>query len=140
MRASGKVNLLAVVILGGVAYGIWWVVTFSTIYLDNLDVKDAVEAGYNMSNRLPDPDVMGVIFQKVNSSAVGNHEEDDGFGTITKKPGLGLKDDNIVITRDDVSKTIKITVEYTRKVELKPTSKVKYVPFRVVREGPIPPI
>lgn len=140
MRPSGKVNLLAVLILGAVAYGIWWIITFSGVYLDNIDVKDAVEAGYNVSNRMNDVDVSNVIFQKVNSSQVGNHEEDDGFGTITVKPGLGLKEENLTITRDDVSKTIKIVVEYKRKVVMKPMAKIKWVPFRVVREGPIPPI
>lgn len=140
MRPSGKVNLLAVLILGAVAYGIWWIITFSGVYLDNIDVKDAVEAGYNVSNRMNDVDVSNVIFQKVNSSQVGNHEEDDGFGTITTKPGLGLKEENLTITRDDVAKTIKIVVEYKRKVVMKPMAKIKWVPFRVVREGPIPPI
>ncbi len=140
MRPSGKVNLLAVIILGGVAYGIWWIITFSGVYLDNLDVKDAVESGYNMSNRLTDLDVGNIIFQKVNSSTVGNHESDDGFGNITVKPGLGLKEENLIIVRDEVTKTIKITVEYKRKVALKPLSKIKWVPFRVVKEGPIPPL
>lgn len=138
VRPSGKVNLIAVVILGAIAYGIWWIVTFSGVYLDNIDVKDAVEAGYNVSGRSNDVDLMGVIFQKTNSSQVGNHEEDDGYGNVSTVKGLGLKEDNIVITRDDVRKTIKIVVEYKRKVILKPSAKVKWVPFRVVREGPIP--
>ena len=36
MRPSGKTNLIAVLVIGGVLYGIWWIVTFSGVYLDNL--------------------------------------------------------------------------------------------------------
>ncbi|MBS1151376.1 MAG: hypothetical protein H6Q89_3074 [Myxococcaceae bacterium] len=138
MRPSGKVNLIAVVILGAVAYGIWWVITFSGIYLDNIDVKDAVEGAYNLSNRQDDATIAGSIVGKTNLSTLGNHEEDDGYGTIKTVGGLGLKDENIVITRDEVAKRISIVVSYQRKVLLKPTSKVKFVKFRVAREGPIP--
>ena len=138
MRPSGKVNLIAVVILGAVAYGIWWVITFSGIYLDNIDVKDAVEGAYNLSNRQDDATIAGSIVGKTNLSTLGNHEEDDGYGTIKTVGGLGLKEENIVITRDEVAKRISIVVSYQRKVLLKPTSKVKFVKFRVAREGPIP--
>ena len=138
MRPSGKVNLIAVVILGAIAYGIWWVITFSGIYLDNIDVKDAVEGAFNESNRKDDPSTAGAITSKCNMSTLGDHEEDDGYGTIKTVGGLGLKEENVTIVRDDVAKRISIVVEYQRKVLLKPTSKVKYVKFRVVREGPIP--
>ena len=138
MRPSGKANLLAVVILGAVAYGVWWVVTFSPVYLDNIDVKDAVESAYNLSNRQDDATISGSIIGKVNLSTLGDHEEDDGYGTIKTVGGLGFKDSNIVITRDDVLKRIQIVVEYKRRVLLRPSSKVKFVPFRIVREGPIP--
>ena len=138
VRPSGKVNLIAVVILGALAYGIWWVITFSGIYLDNIDVKDAVEGAYNECNRRDDPSTAGAIMSKTNMGTLGNHEEDDGYGTIKTVGGLGLKEENITIVRDEATKRISIVVEYTRKVVLKPTSKLKYVKFRVVREGPIP--
>ncbi len=140
MRPSGKVNLIAVVILGALAYGIWWVVTFAGVYLDNIDVKDAVEGAYNISNRQDDATMAGSIIGKTNLSTLGSHEQDDGYGTITTVGGLGLKDENITIVRDEVTKRISIVVEYQRKVNLKPMSKVKYVKFRVVKEGPIPPL
>lgn len=140
MRPHGKVNLIAVVILGAIAYGIWWVITFSGVYLDNIDVKDAVEGAYNESNRKDDVTTAGTIIAKTNLSTLGNHEEDDGYGTITTKGGLGLKDENITVVRDEVLKRITITVQYQRKVELKPLKKVKFVKFRVVKDGPIPPL
>ena len=138
MRPTGKINLIAVVILGAIAYGIWWVVTFSPIYLDNIDVKEAVESGFNLSARADDATVAQTIFAKVNNSKVGFHEEDDGYGTITTKPGLGLKEENLTILRDTVTGRISIVLDYQRKVLLKPLKKVKFVQFNVKREGPIP--
>ncbi len=139
MRPSGKTNLIAVVVVGAVVYGIWWIVTFSGVYLDNLDVTDAVKGAYNESNRKDDETLTGIILSKCNASTLGVHEEDDGYGTIKEDvPGIGMKRENVSITRDEVRKTIRIAVEYQRKVKLKPTSKVKYVKFKVVKEGIIP--
>ena len=133
-------NLIAVVVLGALAYGIWWVVTFAPIYLDNIDVKDAVAGGFNESNRKDDISTSGAIRAKCNMSTLGDHEEDDGYGTIKTVGGLGIKEENVTILRDEVTKRISIVVEYERKVLLRPTSKVKFVKFRVVKEGPIPPL
>ena len=91
MRPIGKTNLIAIVVIGAVAYGIWRIFTFSGVYLDNLNVI-----------------------------------------------GLGLKPENVTITRDEVRKTIGIVVEYQRKVFLMPTAKIKFVKFKVVKEGVVP--
>jgi hypothetical protein len=140
VRPSGKVNLIAVVILGALAYGIWWVITFSSVYLDNIDVKEAVDAGFNLSNRGDDVAILNAILAKTNASTLGIHDETDEFGVVTQVGGIGLKEENITVTRDEVLKKISITVEYQRKVFLKPSAKVKYVKFRVQKEGPIPPL
>jgi hypothetical protein len=138
VRPSGKINLIAVVILGGIAYGVWWVFTFSGIYLDNIDVKEAVESGYNMSPRATDEMIALEVMGKCNMEKLGHHEEDDGYGTITVKGGLGVKPENVQVLRDTVTGRIAIVVDYQRKVLMKPLSKVKIVKFHVKREGPIP--
>ena len=138
MRPGGKVNLIAVVILGAVAYGIWWIITFSGIYLDNLDVKEAVAGAFNESNRKDDDKLAAAIFSKCNLSSLGTHEDDDGWDNVKTMGGLGLKNENVTIVRDEVANRISITVEYQRKVELKPFSKVRVVNFRVAKEGTIP--
>jgi hypothetical protein len=138
VRPSGKINLIAVVLLGALAYGLWWVVMFSGVYLDNLDIKDAVNGAYNESSRASDGVLISKILSAANSSTLGEHDEDDGYGTIKSMPGLGLKAEDITIARDDVRKTIKIAVEYQRKVLLKPTKKVKWVKFKIVKEGLAP--
>ncbi len=139
MRPSGKVNLIAVIILGAIAYGIWWVVTFSGVYLDNLEVQDAVVGAFNESTRKDDASTSGAIIHKCNLDTVGTHQEEDAEGVVKTVGGLGLKEENITVTRDEATKRIKIVVEYERRVVLRPLAKVKSVKFRVVKEGPSPP-
>ena len=125
VRPSGKVNLIGVVILGAIAYGIWWVVTFSGVYLDNIDVRDAVEGAYNESGRKDDATLISIMKNQLNLSTLGKHEETDEFGVTSEKGGLGLTDENFTISRDDVTKRITITIQYQRKVSLKPLKKIK---------------
>ncbi len=138
VRPSGKVNLIGLVILGAIGYGIWWVVTFSGVYLDNIDVRDAVEGAYNESGRKDDATLVMLMKNQLNLSTLGNHEETDEFGVTSEKGGLGLIDENFSVTRDEVTKRITIIIQYQRKVSLKPLKKFKMVPFRVMKEGPVP--
>ena len=138
MKPSGKTNLIAVVIVLAAVYGIWWIFTFVQVYLDNIDARDAVVSAYNESGRSGDEGVRLKILGKMNAPTLGWHEEDDGFGTIKRVDGIGVKVEDILVERDEVRKTVKITLQYQRKVLLKPTSKWKFVKFKVVKEGPVP--
>lgn len=138
LRPSGKFNPLSLLVIGGVAYGLWWMFTFVGVYLDNLDVKDGVNGAFNESPRSSDPVLISHILGKANASTTGEHEEEQPDGTIKVVPGIGLKEEDVTITRDDVASTIRIAVAYQRKVVLKPTTKVKFVQFSYVKEGPIP--
>ena len=139
MRPSGKTNLIALVVIAAVLYGIWWIVTFSTVYMDNWNVIDAVKGAYNDSGRKSDQGVLDAIIYSPSVNTCGFHDEDDGYGNIKKGiVGLGLKPENVTITRDDVRKTIRIVVEYERTLIQKPTDKVWRHKFRVVKEGLVP--
>src|SRR5947209_8298304 len=118
MRAAGKVNLVALVLLAGAAGAIYWLIFFIPVYLDNIDVKNAVEAAYNRAASLDDVTIRGQI--KAEASRFGTHIEDDGFGNMVEKQGLGLTDEQIVIERDEVLKTVLVRVDYAREVKLKP--------------------
>jgi hypothetical protein len=137
VRATGKVNLIAVVIVAAMAGAIYWTVMFSGVYLDNMDIKTEVVGAYNEAGRKLDPQLMARILDRANH--VGTHKEDDGYGRIVEKKGLGLTDENVTIERDDVQKRILIRVEYDREVQLKPLQKIRRVHFNVSKEGPINP-
>ncbi|MHB8879138.1 MAG: hypothetical protein ACYC8T_36020, partial [Myxococcaceae bacterium] len=100
MRAHGRVNIVAVLLIAAVVGGLYWIIMFSSVYLDNLDIKEAVAAAYNGSGRNNDDTLRGII--KGKAAQVGTHKDDDGYGTVTIQRGLGLKDEDITITRDEV--------------------------------------
>jgi hypothetical protein len=134
VRASGKVNLIGVVLLAGIAGGIYWLIFFAPLYLDNMDVKTAVVSAYNDSGRISDEKLKVKI--KEAAAQIATHKEDDGYGTIKEVKGLGLTDEQIVILRNEVAKTISIRVDYDREVQLKPLKKMKRVHFSPNTSGP----
>jgi hypothetical protein len=139
VRPQGKVNLIGVVMLAGITYAIWWIVTYSTVYLDNLDVKDAVNSAFNQSVRAADADLRQGIVRRLNFSPLGWHWEETDSGERVRKPGLGVPDEGIEIERDDVANTILVRVTYEREVELLPFDKLDMVKFVVEKQGKIPP-
>jgi hypothetical protein len=99
-----------------------------------MDVSGAIASAYNQSAR--DDDVLRNIIQD-KLRYVGEHEEDDGFGNVKIAQGLGLTDDDILIDRDTVNDTIRIEVDYTRKVELKPFKRILLLHFHPNKSGPV---
>ncbi len=140
MRRDGKINLIAVVTLAAIAGGVWWMMNYLSAYLDNLDVRDAVRGAYNECWHVPDQQLIQTMKLKVNNSHVGWHEEEDQFGHVQRVNGLGIGDDDIELIRDDVNKTISITITYKRKIYLWPwpsKNNVRWLNFRETKSGPI---
>jgi hypothetical protein len=134
-RPSGKINLIAVILILGVLSGVYVVVMFSRPWLDNLDVREHISAAYNQAGTLDDQHIKQLI--ETRTMMVGDHEEDDGAGNVRTAPGLGLGDENITVERDEDAKTISIHVDYARKVVLSPTSRVYWWRFHPEQSGPI---
>ena len=114
----------------------WGAVTFSNVYLENLDMKTAIDSAFNQAGRTSDETILGRVVEAGNH--VGTHKADDGFGNLVEVKGLGLTADQVTIFRDEVRKTILIKVVYTQEVPLWPTKKIKVVRFVVTKEGPVP--
>ncbi|MBX7099979.1 MAG: hypothetical protein K1X89_19855 [Myxococcaceae bacterium] len=137
MRAPGRVSLSALLTLGAIAGGVWWCINFVPLHMDNLNVKDAVKSAFNDSGRRGDEYLRSSIKDTCNQARVGTHQEFDG-NEYKEVPGLGLTDENITIVRDEVRKTIRITVEYDRKIALKPGGAPRVVHFVVTEGGSTP--
>ena len=139
-RPSGKVNLIAVVVIAAVLGGIWWIVNYAGVYLDNLGAHDAVRGAFNQAFRETDMFLKHDIENKLNLSTAGEHEETDALGVTKTAKGLGITDDDIEVERDEVAKTISITLTYKRKVVLFPwlgKNNVRWLTFREHKQGPI---
>lgn len=130
---SGKISFGGLVLLTLVAGGIYLGVMFVPLYVDNLDVKEAVAAAFNRSPTSDDSSLVNLIIER--TSQMGTHWETDQFDNDILVPGLGLTADNITIERSTVTPSVRIEVEYTRRVRLKPTNQVRVMRFLVVQEG-----
>ena len=131
---SGKISFGGLVLLTLVAGGIYAGVMFVPFYVDNLDVKEAVAVAFNRSAQSSDDDALRALIIE-RTSDLGNHWERDRFDRDILVPGLGLTPEQITIERSEVSGKIRIQVDYTRRVRLKPTKNVHTLRFRVVKEG-----
>lgn len=137
-RPAGRVNFVSLLVLAAIAGGIYWVIIFSPVYLDNLDVKEAISVAYNQVGKRSPDQLRAEIKAKLNDKKLGWHREDDGYGNVTVVGGLGIQDEQIFIERNDVTNEVLIRVEYEREVVLKPTERVRFIRFSPQKEGPIP--
>lgn len=125
-------------ILALIAGGIYFVAMVAPLYVDHLDVKEAVVAAHNLAGRNSND---GVLRQEIRlrTSRMGQHVEKDTWGVEKVVPGLGLTDDQIVIERSSVTQNVRIEVVYEREVQFKPSNYIHTVRFSAVQEG-LPPL
>ena len=137
MRASGKVNLILVLILGALVYGVWWGVSYGPSKMDHFDVKEAIIAGYNQAKTDNVQNVRQTVMNKLNDNTLGWHYEIDEANVLVRKPGLGIKDEQLTIDKNDVTDMITVSIEYDRVVELKPLEKEEIKHFYFSKTGPL---
>jgi hypothetical protein len=134
-KLVNKLGTLAV--LAAIASAIYVAVKVVPIYVDNLDVKEAVEAAFNLAGRNNNDGILrGEIRER--TSRMGSHVETDKWGNDQVVPGLGLTDDQIVIERSRITDNVRIEVTYQREVDLSLFNYVHVVELSAVKEG-IPP-
>jgi hypothetical protein len=134
---AGKVSLGTLVMLALVASGIYFVVMVAPLYVDHMDVKEAVSVAHNLAGRNPNDGVLRAEIRE-RTSRMGEHVEKDTWGVERVVPGLGLTDEQILIERSGITQNVRIEVTYERSVRLKPLDYVHTVQFSAVREG-LPP-
>lgn len=122
---------LTVAFLSG-AYLAW---LYVPLWLDNLDVKQAVSGGLGQltSELGAEPEkVRAEVLRRL--STIGTHwvERD---GRQVEVPGLGLDARDVQIEREGDTKVVRVTVDYNRTVKLVPLERYWSVPFHVMREG-----
>jgi hypothetical protein len=134
-KLANKLGTLAV--LAAIAGAIYVAAKVVPIYVDNLDVKEAVEAAFNLAGRNNNDGILrGEIRER--TSRMGSHVETDKWGNEQVVPGLGLTDDQIVIERSRITDNVRIEVTYQREVDLSLFNYVHVVELSAVKEG-IPP-
>lgn len=137
MRAAGKVNIGMLLFLVAVAGAIFVAAKVVPVYVDHMDVKEAVDATFNLAGRNNNDGLLrGEIRER--TMRMGHHVETDSWGVDQVVPGLGLTDEQITIERSRVTENVKIEVTYEREVDFSPFNYTRTLQMRAVKEG-IPP-
>jgi hypothetical protein len=128
------VNLTLLLLVGGATYAGWLLIP---LWLDDLDVREAVSAGWGQLSYEPsDQRIRDSVLVRLRP--VGTHwEEQDGKQVEVR--GLGLTAQDIQIERDAVASTGRVAIDYTRTVKLKPFERYYPVHFLAERSGIVRP-
>jgi hypothetical protein len=138
VREAGRINLVGLLLLGALAAGVWAAVLLVPLYVDHLDVKEAVTVVHNLAGRVHNDGVLRAELRE-RTRGLASHLEPDDFGVLRSVPGLGLTDEQIVIERNPVTGSVLVEVRYEREVRLRPTRRTHTLSFRAQREGIPPP-
>jgi hypothetical protein len=130
-------NLGTLAVLAAIASAIYVAAKVMPLYVDNLDVKEAVEAAFNLAGRNNNDGLLRAEIRD-RTSRMGSHVETDSWGNDIVVPGLGLTDEQIVIERSRVTENVRIEVTYQREVDLSLFNYVHVLELKAVKEG-IPP-
>src|SRR5215218_9367726 len=102
-------------LLGGAVYvGSQYV----PLLVDRLDVKEAVQAAFNLAGQHANDAVLRNEI-RARTSQMGTHEASDGWGGTRVVPGLGLTDEQIAIERNPVTGSVRIAVDWDRVMDLR---------------------
>ncbi|HEX8819825.1 MAG TPA: hypothetical protein VF794_07885, partial [Archangium sp.] len=111
------------VFLALLAGGIYLGVMLVPVYVDNFTVREAVTVAHNRAAQGADEAMLrNVIIER--TSRLGYHWERDRFDQSIRMPGLGLTDEDITIERSSVSESLRIEVNYERRIRFVPSKSV----------------
>ena len=124
----GKIDLVGFLLLVVIASGIYAAVMFVPVYIDNYSVKHAVAVGCNLAS-------IGSSEEKVRME-IRERLRNGGENAV---PGLILRDDQIVIERNETAQTVSVRVDYARHVKLEPFDRMVRLAFHVNNASPLRP-
>jgi hypothetical protein len=128
--STNPFTILLFVALAVAAYAAFFYVP---LYMDNLDVKEAVAQAYNVV--LLEGEAGAKSKFVFRTSTIGEHFQVNDDGVEEVKPGLGLLEDSLVVTEAGTKLTV--SIEYDRVIVLKPTEKRRTVHFSVMKTGTV---
>jgi hypothetical protein len=132
------VNLVNLTLTVSVLSGGYLAWIYIPLWLDDLDVREAVAAGAGQLSQentsLDAPGIQRMVALRL--TKVGTHwEEQDG--KQVEVPGLGLDPEDVQVERSADGKRGRVTVDYARTVRLKPLDRTWTLRFHTTREAGI---
>jgi hypothetical protein len=139
-RPRGAVNLVNLTLTVAVLSGGYLAWLYVPLWLDDLDVREALAAGAGQltSENLGMTESMIQKGVAAKLALVGYHwEEQDGKQVQVR--GLGVEADDVQIERGADGKSGRLTVDYGRTVKLKPLEQYWTLKFHTSREATLRP-
>jgi len=139
-RPRGAVNLVNLTLTVAVLSGGYLAWLYVPLWLDDLDVREALAAGAGQLTSenlgMTEAAIQQTVALKL--AQVGYHwEEQDG--KQVQVPGLGLEAEDVQIERGPDGKSGRLSVDYARTVKLKPLEQYWTLKFHTSREASIRP-
>jgi hypothetical protein len=134
LRARGAVSLVSLfllLVLVAAGYAGW---TYIPLYMDNLEMREAMTAAFNRMGSDPDDERIR-IYLLGRASKIGTHWEREN-GVRVEKPGLGLTAADLIIERESFTgHNGRLQVDYQREYRLWPTDTFKVLDFHLEKAG-----
>lgn len=133
-------NLVSLTLLVAVVAGAYLAWLYIPLWLDDLDVREALAAGVGQltseSLGMTEAAIQKTVANRL--ARVGYHwEEQDG--RQVQVPGLGIEADDVQIERGADGKSGRLSVDYARTVKLKPLEQYWTLRFHTSREAMLKP-
>ena len=133
-------NLVNLTLLVAVVAGAYLAWVYIPLWLDDLDVREALAAGVGQltseSLGMTEAAIQKTVANRL--ARVGYHwEEQDG--RQVQVPGLGIEADDVQIERGADGKSGRLSVDYARTVKLKPLEQYWTLRFHTSREAMLKP-
>ena len=122
MRKNGESNPVTILLVIAIVAGGFYTFHVAPLYMDNLEVKEAVtEAFNNYFNVGGEKKARDTFLLRMNDShsKFRHLEIDEETGAEVEKPGFGFTDDDISFDESD-DKVLRVRVAYKRTVTFKP--------------------
>ena len=133
-------NLVSLTLLVAVVAGAYLAWVYIPLWLDDLDVREALAAGVGQLTSenlgMTEAAIQKTVANRL--ARVGYHwEEQDG--RQVQVPGLGIEADDVQIERGADGKSGRLSVDYARTVKLKPLERYWTLRFHTSREAVLKP-
>ena len=133
-------NLVSLTLLVAVVAGAYLAWLYIPLWLDDLDVREALAAGVGQLTSenlgMTEAAIQKTVANRL--ARVGYHwEEQDG--RQVQVPGLGIEADDVQIERGADGKSGRLSVDYVRTVKLKPLEQYWTLRFHTSREAMLKP-
>ena len=133
-------NLVSLTLTVAVVAGVYLAWIYIPLWLDDLDVREALAAGVGQLTSenlgMTEAAIQKTVANRL--AKVGYHwEEQDG--RQVQVPGLGLEAEDVQIERGADGKSGRLSVDYVRTVKLRPLDRYWTLRFHTSREATLRP-